>query len=148
MTVLAEAGPDDWQEAERFWIAELRRQGCNLTNFADGGQTSPVEGRGHTEASKEKMRQSALRLGIRPPSRKGAKVTEATRERLRIAKRGCKPPNMGGWNKGHKATHCSNGHEYTPENTKVMVRPGRLPYQSCRECERERLRRFQQKRKG
>ena len=66
------ASSETWQEAERRWIAVTRASGARLTNFADGGQTSPVEGKGHTEASKEKMRATHFRLGTYPPSRKGA----------------------------------------------------------------------------
>lgn len=69
--VLQQVPYSKWEKAERYWIAKLRKKGCRLTNFADGGQTSPVEGKGHTEASKQKMRQSALKNKACPPSRKG-----------------------------------------------------------------------------
>ena len=95
---------ETWQDAERYWISEMRRRSANLTNFADGGQTSPVEGKGHTEESKEKMRESALRNGSKPPSRKGQIVTDEAREKMRIValRRGATPPSSGGWNKGKK----------------------------------------------
>src|SRR3990167_6066075 len=40
------ASRDTWQEVERRWIAVMRASGARITNFADGGQTSPVEGIG------------------------------------------------------------------------------------------------------
>jgi len=102
--VLEVVVPEQWAEAERRWIAALRLSGADLTNFADGGQTSPVEGKGHTEETKAKLRATHLRLGNRPPSRKGVLVSEETREKLRAAslRRGAKPPPRGGWNKGLK----------------------------------------------
>lgn len=102
--VLEEVGSNTWQVAERYWIREMREQGANLTNFANGGQTSPIEGKGHTEESKIKMRDAALRNGAKPPSRKGQVVTNEAREHMRVAalRRGAIPPSMGGWNKGRK----------------------------------------------
>ena len=40
-------------------------------------------------------------------------------------------------------THCKHGHEYTPENTKIIRSGSRW----CRECGRERTRRWNAKRK-
>ena len=102
--ILEETNSDNWQSAERQWIEQMRKQGANLTNFADGGQTSPVEGKRHTEESKEKMRIAALRNGAKPPSRKGQIASIELKERLRISalRRGVVPPPMGGWNKGKK----------------------------------------------
>jgi len=34
-------------------------------------------------------------------------------------------------------SHCSHGHDYTPENTRLTVRKG-LIYRSCRACDRRR----------
>ena len=146
--VLAEVGFDRWQEAERHWIAEMKRRGCNLTNFADGGQTSPVEGKGHTEEAKAKMRAAAIKNGAKPPSQKGRKASEETRRKLRAAVlfRGATPPAMGGWNKGVRRTHCKNGHEYTKENTRLYRRPDRDQlFQICRTCERQNRARFSKK---
>ncbi len=139
VAVLVMADADKWQDAERYWIAEMRRRGCRLTNFSDGGQTSPVEGKGHSEATKKKLRELALQRGCRPPSQKGAIVSDATRAKQSASskKRNAAPPPMGGWNKGILKTHCKNGHAYSPENTRVVFRPERnRQYQSCKLCER------------
>ena len=106
VVVLEISDRDNWQEAEKRWIAELRKTNKNLTNFADGGQTSPVEGKGHTEETKAKLKALALARGCKPPSRKGQVVSDITREKLRKASllRGATPPPMGGWNKGKKMT--------------------------------------------
>jgi hypothetical protein len=41
---------------------------------------------------------------------------------------------------GQAATHCINGHEYTPQNT--YWRPGKVASRDCRACIRERARRY------
>jgi len=96
------ASRDTWQEAERRWIAVMRASGARITNFADGGQTSPVEGKGHTEETKAKLRAAALANGARPPSRAGQVPWNKGRT-------GTCSPNCGqfrrgktAWNKGKK----------------------------------------------
>ena len=102
--ILQVVDSDTWQDAERYWISEMRRQGTNLTNILDGGQSSPFEGRELPEELKDKLRVNAISKGFCPPSRKGQIVTEKTREKLRVAalRRGAIPPPTGGWNKGKK----------------------------------------------
>lgn len=137
--VLEEVPFERWEEVERRWIAEARRAGAELTNYADGGETSPVEGKGHTEEAKVKMRMAALKNGIRPPSRKGVLVSEETRMKCKAAhlRRGTVPPPMGGWNKGIRKQACKNGHDYTPENTTLYFRKDRgYTYQICKICQR------------
>jgi len=133
--VLEVVDMNSWADRERYWIKRFRDEGADLTNFADGGQTSPVEGRGHTEETKAKLRTSALARGIRPPSRAGQPVSAITRAKLRDAaiKRGAKPPPMGGWNKGQEQTHCSRGHERSKYG---YYQDGR--YRNCKRCQAER----------
>lgn len=47
---------------------------------------------------------------------------------------------------GQAATHCINGHEYTPENT--YWRPGHVANRDCRACVRKRARDYAQRRKN
>ena len=44
---------------------------------------------------------------------------------------------MGRWKTKHRATHCPNGHEYSPENTAIGSKEERV----CLTCQRERMRR-------
>ena len=41
VTVLEQGSGDGWAFAERRWIAQLRAQGCRLTNATDGGEGTP-----------------------------------------------------------------------------------------------------------
>jgi len=136
--VLAVVSRDNWEEEERYWIAKLRKQGCDLTNFADGGQTSPVEGKGHSEKTKAILSQKAKARGDVPPSRKGIVTSQKTKDKLSAAhkKNNHRPPLTGGWNKGTKKSHCHNGHEFNETNTGVVSRPGRT-YQLCKTCAKE-----------
>jgi len=135
VAVLVMADSYKWQEAERYWIAEMRRRGCRLTNFADGGQTSPLEGKGHSEATKQKLRELAIHRGCKPPSQKGAVASEATKAKLSAAaiQRNAVPPPIGGWNKGIKKLTCKSGHPLVTENVIVVSRDNRT-YQQCRAC--------------
>ena len=45
-------------------------------------------------------------------------------------------------------THCVQGHEFTPENTKYVDRGGVLPCRICRTCRREVVRRNNAKRRA
>lgn len=99
--ILQEVDLATWQDAERWWIAEMRSQGVNLTNFATGGEGGCV---GHSEETKAKLRMKAIERGCKPPSRKGELVTDETRKKLRqvALRNGNRPPPTGGWNKGKK----------------------------------------------
>lgn len=126
---------EQWAEAERRWIANLRAKGEDLTNFADGGQTSPVEGRGHTEATKQKLREASLRNRSKPPSRAGTTPWNK-------GKRGTCRPSSGqsgnriAWNKGIRKIHCPQDHAYSPENTRIVVRRDGRSHQQCKRCAR------------
>lgn len=45
-----------------------------------------------------------------------------------------------GWRQQAEKTHCKNGHEFTPENTRIV--DGRYPERACRACRRDIARRF------
>ena len=100
--ILQEANLGNWQDAERYWINKMREQGANLTNFANGGQTSPVEGKGHTEETKNKLRVLALERGSKPPSRKGCiPWNKGTKGLVKSNKTTFKKGHPA-WNKGKK----------------------------------------------
>lgn len=114
-TVPADA---DWQERERFWIAEYRQQGARLTNLADGG-----EGVAGVRFTEERKRQQSERF-------KGRVFDDQWRERISSAKRG-KPGKTPTAEtiakrsastratravKAAAKTHCANGHEWQAEN--------------------------------
>lgn len=146
--ILAVVKHEEWEKSERYWITEMRNRGCALTNYADGGQTSPVEGKGHTLETKQKMREVCLKNGSRPPSRKGIPNSDEAKKKNREThlRLGTKPPAVGGWNKGIGRTHCRNGHEYTTKNTKIYFHKKRnRQFQVCRICEHARLLAFNSK---
>lgn len=59
MTILEIVPLDDWQEAERFWIAYLRAIGCELVNHNDGGL-------GNVKCDAETRQKISKRLQGRP----------------------------------------------------------------------------------
>ncbi len=122
--VLQVVNDDCWAEAERYWINKMRFGFANLTNIASGGQTSPVEGRGHTEATKQKIREANLRLGKRPPLRTGCTPWN------KGVKVGIAPPNKG----THKQ-YCRNGHLMEGGNIEIAVKNSEhRTYYRCRIC--------------
>jgi hypothetical protein len=136
---------DNWEYAERFWIKELKEQGCDLTNYTDGGNISPLKGRKLSDERKNKLSQRNKKLGLKPPSRLGCKLTDEQKKKfseIRI-KLGTRPPMIGGWNKGIRKTHCKNGHEYSPENTRLYKKTKEnRTYQICKICERDNMKRY------
>lgn len=119
-----------WEARERFWIAKYRSKGARLTNFAPGGQTSPVEGRGHTEETKAKCRAAAIRNGAVPPSRLSATAWNKGTKGVSKPNSGSLQKGCAAWNKGFRKTHCVNNHELTTENR--YYSGGR--YRGCRVC--------------
>jgi hypothetical protein len=78
-TIVASGSGDDWDIAEREWIARLRAEGCKLTNACAGG-------RGVLDPSPEsRAKNSAFHTGrtLSPGGR--AKVSAALRLRVRSA---------------------------------------------------------------
>lgn len=71
--VLEEVDASIWKERERWWIAEMRRQGARLTNLTDGGDG--VDGLKHTPESLRKMSEA----------HKGHVTAPETRTKLREA---------------------------------------------------------------
>lgn len=79
--VVLEPGVEQWEEAERRWIAEYRAKGAALLNEADGGRGS--RGVQMSEGNKEARRQRML--GNKLPQ---APWTEERRRKLSDATRG------------------------------------------------------------
>jgi len=52
-------------------------------------------GRKHTEATKQKLRENAIKRGYAPPNRQGTKLPPQHRENIRLSKLGNKNPNFG-----------------------------------------------------
>ena len=62
-----EDDPDDWKEAETFWIASLRLAGCRLTNLTTGGEG--CEGYKPTEEVRRKL-SVAAKIQFSDPARR------------------------------------------------------------------------------
>lgn len=65
-----EESPDDWREAESFWIASLRLAGCRLTNLTTGGEG--CEGYRPTEETRRRLSEAAKRQFSDPARRLAA----------------------------------------------------------------------------
>lgn len=76
--VLEEVPFEEWQAAERKWIAKLRAEGCDLVNTAEGGFGGAI-----TEESRAKMSAAAKRRKRRP-------MSEETKARMIASKTGRK----------------------------------------------------------
>lgn len=56
---------DDWEEAERWWIAKYRGEGASLTNITDGGEGGATYGRlGKKNSEEHKRKISEARKGV------------------------------------------------------------------------------------
>ncbi len=91
-SVLEVTTADNWQERERFWIAEYRSSG-HLTNLTDGGDGLP----GYVPTPELREKWSQMRRGVKyAPGRRsgmfGKNHTPETRKKIADAgKRPCKP---------------------------------------------------------
>jgi len=91
--VLEEVKLSEWQEKERFWIANLKKDGCSLTNETPGGdgrqkgfKHKPASVRKIVEALKRRSpeirRQAALKTSLKL---KGRPLLEDHRKKLSVS---------------------------------------------------------------
>lgn len=88
--ILETVSEEDWQEAERRWIAHYREVGDDLVNFLDGGEGGATFGRlgkSWSDETREKYRQTRLGRPIRynDPEGKRAEGIRAAWERRKEA---------------------------------------------------------------
>ena len=111
-----------------LWIGAVHPKGYGLTYFE--GRTQPAH----------RVTYKLLRRAI-PPN---LQLDHLCRTRHCVNPYHCEPvtglenSQRGNRNHNYKRTHCKHGHEFTPENTYEFYAGERL----CRECQRERVRRF------
>lgn len=88
MSVIDSVSEDEWEEAEKDYIAVYRELGCDLLNVTSGGQ-------GWSDPTGEiasKISRTRLERGLTYPSTKGLRLSEAGRANMSKAKKGKKPP--------------------------------------------------------
>jgi len=83
---------DDWQDAERRYIATYRALGCPLTNASDGGEQGAYlftpEARAKISAAWKGRKRSPESVARSANSRRGQPVSDATRAKLSAAMTG------------------------------------------------------------
>lgn len=128
------AAVGDWVEAEQFWISYFRFIGADLTNLVDGG-----EGVSGYRFSEERKRQLSELF-------KGRQFDDVWKAKISAAKKGVpgkqqRPETIAARVKSIRETlkakadartHCTNGHEFTAENTIS----NRRSFKACRTCKR------------
>ncbi len=82
---------EDWQDRERFWISEMRRLGCRLTNLDSGGR----RGKSMSEETKKKLSEVLSKIEKTPEwrenirrSRIGSKASEEAKKKMSLARKG------------------------------------------------------------
>jgi len=92
--IIEESNLENWQEAERFWIASLRQIGCRLTNQKEGG-----EGGSLSFESRQKMslwqtgrKLSASHIENMRIASTGRKHTQETKAKISQSGKGRKMP--------------------------------------------------------
>ena len=135
--VLLEKDPPDLNQAEKAWIATLRRYGCDLTNIAEGGAGAAVRGRtpwnkgrkGVAPETRAKMSAAARARTHRPP------VTEETRRKRSAALKG--HPKL--IESGRRIGLMMGGRQFTEESRRKAGESNRLRWQNYTPEERAKL---------
>lgn len=144
MDVIETCALEEWATRERFWIAEFKSRGCQLTNANDGGAGPPQV----SDATRQKLsaalsRRNRSRAGIPTSATARASWSAAHKRRFaalsdeerrkHVARSALK--RRPGWNKLNR-THCVHGHPYNERNTYTRKNGLRV----CKECQRVRYR--------
>lgn len=111
---------------EKYWIRYFWETGQNLTNISEGGDSHPgcvihENTRKGSVLSRKGVPISDKHRAALIKSLTGRPVKQSTLDKLIEASHRRK----------NSATHCRNGHEFTPENTKILNYNG---YRVCRIC--------------
>lgn len=153
----------DWEAAERRWIAAYRADGCDLLNLTEGGEGQA--GLAKSESARAAISE-ALKTGATFPCETCGtefwrRRSEIDRGDCRFCSRPCYSASLKGVSRpvpaacteaGVKAAAaarlarpaCRNGHRWTDETTRKNSRGARV----CRVCEREAKRRLQERSRG
>ena len=91
LVILEECSEDEWPQAERSWICDLRAGGLQLTNTAPGGKGGRDFGTKQPESFRAFMK--GRKHGIGNKSRTGQLTSAETREKLSKAGKGKKRSN-------------------------------------------------------
>jgi group I intron endonuclease len=150
--IVEEIVPEQCLDCEQCWLDTLQ-PAYNILPHAKGsrgyhlsdstieklrtkavGRPSPMEGKHHTEAAKEKIRKTREERQIPPPA-KDRVVSDKTRARMRAAKKG-KPLS--------EAARLANmeyliGHELSPENREKLLQANLGKKHSSERVEKNRL---------
>lgn len=126
LRILEEIAPsDDWQDRERWWIQAARESGDDLTNHESGG----LGNKRHAPETRAKMSAAATGRVMSPESiekmkrTKRERMTDATRERLRLINLGRKQPQE---EKDRRAASL-RGQKRTPE-TRALLSANKKAY--------------------
>lgn len=119
----------DLTPAERYWISFFKAQGCRLVNDTSGGE-------GLRNPSPETRARMSASMKGRPSSRKGVKVSEETKEKLRQA-------NLGKRASAETRAKISKAHIGKPCVNPEALRAGRLGWKASPE-QRENMRKAAQ----
>jgi hypothetical protein len=119
IVVLTTTEKENWEQEERRWIADNKEK-LLLTNVSAGGEGVDAP---RTEQWRKRISQAL----------KGRTYSPETIERMRLAQL------------AKRGKFCKNGHEFTPENTKI-VHAKKGSWRKCKQCDRERrMKRYREK---
>lgn len=111
----------DWEWLEQYWISQMKSWNFNLINMTDGGDGNKNQKFSKETIEKRKLkiigipRSSYVRIKI-SNSHKGKKLSESTKEKLRIANLGKRYSKETKFKKSKKGVY-----QYDKDNTLIAV---------------------------